>query len=395
MADEFKETTTQSWGSRLGDSVKGVLVGLVLFVASFVVLFWGEGRAVRDAKRIEDASKAVVSIKSDKVESAHEGKLVHTSGQAVTSDVLGDADFGISANAIKLVRSVEMYQWVEDKTTTKKKNVGGSETSETSYSYKKVWFPGAVDSARFNQQAGHENPSAAFASVEQAAKAVAVGAFTLPAELIAKINNLQPHPATQGDLARVPENYRGRARLDSGAIYLPVARAPGVPTQPDVLPQIGDLRVRFQDAPPGPVSIIARQIGSTFEPYTDPNNQTTYLLSTGTKSAAAMFAAEADKNRMFTWLTRIGGFVLMFIGLTMVLKPLSVVGDVLPLLGDLIGMGAGIVAFIVSLVLSLITIAIAWLFFRPVLGIILLVVAIGLIVLAKKYLRKPKPAAQS
>ena len=38
------ETTTQSWGSRLGDSVKGVIAGFVLFILGFPVLFWMERR---------------------------------------------------------------------------------------------------------------------------------------------------------------------------------------------------------------------------------------------------------------------------------------------------------------------------------------------------------------
>lgn len=39
------ETTTESWGSRLGNSIKGVIVGLGLFVLGFPVLFWNEGNS--------------------------------------------------------------------------------------------------------------------------------------------------------------------------------------------------------------------------------------------------------------------------------------------------------------------------------------------------------------
>src|SRR3954454_24242159 len=42
MTDTFTETTTKSWGSRIGDSIKGVLFGLVLIVGSGVFLFWHE-----------------------------------------------------------------------------------------------------------------------------------------------------------------------------------------------------------------------------------------------------------------------------------------------------------------------------------------------------------------
>ena len=47
--DRFTEVTQQSWFSRITGAVKGILVGLVLFVVSFPLLFWNEGRAVQTA----------------------------------------------------------------------------------------------------------------------------------------------------------------------------------------------------------------------------------------------------------------------------------------------------------------------------------------------------------
>ena len=92
-----------------------------------------------------------------------------------------------------------------------------------------------------------------------------------------------------------------------------------------------------------------------------------------------MFETARTNNAIMTWLIRIGGFLMMFFGLSMVFKPLSVLADVLPILGDLVEMGMGFVAGVIALVCSLITIAVAWIFFRPVLGIILLVIAGALI----------------
>jgi hypothetical protein len=39
MADSFTETTSQGWLSRLMESIKSVLLGLVLFVLAFPLLF--------------------------------------------------------------------------------------------------------------------------------------------------------------------------------------------------------------------------------------------------------------------------------------------------------------------------------------------------------------------
>jgi hypothetical protein len=57
------------------------------------------------------------------------------------------------------------------------------------------------------------------------------------------------------------------------------------------------------------------------------------------------------------------------------LKPLSVFADVIPLLGSVVGAGAGVIAFLLAAAGSLITISIAWIFYRPLLGIGLLALA--------------------
>lgn len=92
------------------------------------------------------------------------------------------------------------------------------------------------------------------------------------------------------------------------------------------------------------------------------------------------------------WLIRLGGFLLMFFGLQKVFKPFAVLGDVLPVLGNVVGMGTSIVSFFISLPCALVTIAIAWLVYRPVLGIALLAAAGGMIVF---FLKKKKAAAKA
>ena len=55
-------------------------------------------------------------------------------------------------------------------------------------------------------------------------------------------------------------------------------------------------------------------------------------------------------------------------------------GHVIPFLGDLIGAGISLISFLIALPCTLVTIAVAWIYYRPLLGIGLLVVAAALIV---------------
>ena len=100
----------------------------------------------------------------------------------------------------------------------------------------------------------------------------------------------------------------------------------------------------------------------------------------GNVSADAMFAAAERENTMFAWLLRLVGFIMMAAGAGMVLAPIGVLADVLPIFGRIVRLGTGLAAFLVAAVLSTVTIAIAWIAVRPLLGLGLLVVAALLLV---------------
>ena len=369
----FTEITTQSWGSRLMKSIKSVLVGLVLFVVSFPLLFWNEGRAVKTAKMLAMGASAVVSVVSDKVDPSKEGKLVHTSGTATTDETLSDDEFKVSAKAIKLTRDVEMYQWKENKKEREEKQTGGSTKTITTYEYEKTWSSRALDSSDYREN-GHDNPGMPFQGKSWVAKNVTLGAFKLTEAQVAKLDKTAGYDVD----AKAVEGMDLKSVAKTGTLYLAPDRKPNPES-----PQIGDVKVSFTTVPPGPYSLVAQQAGDSFVPFVDKDIGEDYgvlLVQDGTVTAAAMFQkAEAD-NAMMTWVLRVVGFAFMFIGLLMVFKPISAFGDVIPMVGSMLGAGLGLFAFFISAALSLLTVGVAWLFYRPVLGVALLVLAIGAMV---------------
>jgi len=392
------ETTTESWGSRLGSSIKGVVIGFALFIAGFPVLFWNEGRSVNTANAIDEGEEVCISVESNaSIDQEMEGKLVHMSGKADTKDVLTDDTFGVSATAIRLERNVEMYQWIEESHTSEKKKLGGSVEKVTTYTYKKDWMPTAIDSSGFKEQ-GHDNPGVMeFESQKMQAANVTFGAFRLSESQIDHIGSARPYAFPTGFVCKVE-----RVKVQGSMIYVPNAetRNNALNTR-DVASQtrIGDMRVTFRVIYPHEISLIAKQHGDTFVAYTaQKKGKGTKLsyLADGVKDAAEMFQTARTNNAIMTWLVRIGGFLMMFIGLSMVLKPLSVLADVLPILGDIVEMGMGLVAGLIALICALVTIAIAWVVYRPVLGIGLLVVAgvlVGMLVMKRKAAKAAKAAS--
>ena len=353
---------------------------MLLFLIAFPLLFWNEGRAVKRAKTLKEGGGAVISVSVDAVNPANEGKLVHVTGTASTDAVLTDPVFPVSATALKLQRQVRMYQWQESSSSkTRKKLGGGTETVKT-YTYKQVWSDKLINSANFKQPSGHQNPGyMAYESNEQLAREINLGAFILSPALTGKISTYEDLPIP-GDFV-LPDSLRDKAAVHGQELY--------IGTDP-ASPRVGDMRVSFRVVKPLTVSVIAQQTGKSFEAYSAKAGGTIELLQTGTHSADAMIKQAQASNRMLTWVLRVVGFVLMLIGLSMIFKPLSVVADVLPIAGTIVGAGTFIIAFLLAAGLSLVTIAIAWVFYRPLLGIGLLIVAVALAVLVIRKLLKAK-----
>jgi hypothetical protein len=92
-----------------------LLFGFFFLLGSSALLFWNEGIVVISAKSLAEGMQAVRSldlVTANRDIAALDGQLVHLTAPLQASTVV-DADFGISVSAVKLTRSVKMYQWVE------------------------------------------------------------------------------------------------------------------------------------------------------------------------------------------------------------------------------------------------------------------------------------------
>jgi hypothetical protein len=58
----------------------------------------------------------------------------------------------------------------------------------------------------------------------------------------------------------------------------------------------------------------------------------------------------------------------MWFGIMAFFNPLKILADIVPLLGDLVGVSIALVAGLAALVLSFMTIAVAWMYYRPLVG---------------------------
>jgi hypothetical protein len=378
MSDEYREVTQTGFLSNLMGSFAKVVSGLIALVIAFPLLWFNEGCSVKTAKALEEGAGAVISVQAEQVDPSNQGKLIHVSGAASTDEVLVDSDLDLKVGAVSMQRSTEIYQWIETKETKEEKQTGGGTEKVTTYKYSKQWTSSPVNSSNFKKASEHENTGELqFPANSWQASVVKLGAFELNPNQISQIPGSQAVPL---DSLKLPADLEGKAQITTTELYL---------GQDPSAPEIGDQRVKWTYVPSGQkISVVASQVGTTFEPYTTTNGESVSLLESGTVSANAMFQSAQDSNATKTWIFRAIGFLIMAGGFALLFSPIIALANVLPFIGNIAEFGAKMIGFLLGGIFSTLTIGLAWVFYRPLIGISILAVTVLLTVVL--FLRKKK-----
>jgi Transmembrane protein 43 len=358
MANTFTTTTNQGCLSRLLGSFIGILLGPVLIIGAIILLSWNEGRAVQAIRGLAEASNVVVEAPADPVAAGNEGKLVHVVGKAEATGPIEDSDLSLTfPDQVSVNRTVEMYLWREKKEDKTTDNTGGSQTTTTTYTYSQAWSEEPIDSSKFAHPEGHENPTMPFTSHKYAANDAKLGGFTLDEttlDMVETTNPLKPD-APDGWVQAGDNLYKGGNANT---------------------PAVGDMRVHYTSMPTGTtISVLAGQSHDGFAPYTTTNGYTIDMARAGNAPASQMITDQQKAESTITWILRGVGFFLVFIGFTMFFGPITILASIIPFLGTLVRGATTFFAFVLAVPVTLVTIAVAWLVFRPLIGGGLLILA--------------------
>ncbi|XP_070758821.1 transmembrane protein 43 isoform X1 [Enoplosus armatus] len=389
--NQHKRVSVQSnpgFLERLSETAGGTVVGVGLFFLSFYVLFTNEGRALQTASSLDEGLSQVVSLGPfSSLDLQNDNRLVHLSAQLRTSQPLHDPNYRVVVQAVKLKRQVEMYQWVEYRESKDYQEDGETKT-ETTYTYNTEWKSELINSRNFDKEIGHQNPSAmAVESVTVVAPEVRVGPFTLSKGLVEQVNDFET--LSLRDLTAV--NLDPFLSIDDDYFYH---------TQNPRRPEVGDVRVRFSFAglsgetsrlgPPQTVSVVAMQRGEQLMPFKTRAGDTLEILYLEELSAEEVFMKEHQYNSMKTWGLRAAGWALMFLSIQLTMRIIYTLVDWVPILRELVSVGLKIFALCVSCSLSLLTIAVGWLFYRPLVAAALGALALLPVFLARSRLPEKK-----
>ena len=376
--NRYSTTTRNSYGSRIGWALKWLIFWPILILIAIWFLWWNEWRAVQRVQDLNTTQQSLVTLEAPTYNPENDGNLIHTRGQ-LTGGEVRDSLFSLSLDAILLERVVEMYQWEETRRENRQDNLWGSETVTVTYEYKSVWSETPINSANFNQSVSYVNPGMPKRSEEFFSSAIQLWDFQLS-------DSLRNTLMTTNEFSPTQEQEIDWYTLSWGFIF----------SGNDINnPEIGDVRVSFRYLPsPTEISILAGQnSGALLDDYRASNSSISRIMY-GNHSPETMFDVLRSENTLLTWILRWVWFVLMYSGFAAFFSIIPIIAAVVPIFKSILGFWVGFISFVLALIVSLTVIIIAWIFVRPFVAIIAIIVIAWLVYMLIQRKKSMKPLVE-
>lgn len=273
-------TTTEykNWFERMGGALVSFCLSFAVFGLSVALLWVNERRAARMDALLGYGERECISV--EEASEDDRGELVHVSGGSAMAKAPIECKLvqGIVLKAcLRFMTTVEVYQWVEHKDSSEKKDmVGGGKTTTTTYRYEQRWDSTKHNSSQFqNKNKQNRFPvkpqinTVSSSKVEYKSGTSSSGAdWILPTDLVNQLTDFEDASrivgATQVTMSEGGVSLRKEGKEDEFYYSANSAR-----------PKIGDVRVKFSYiADNKEVTVVALQaqarkasLTETFIPY--------------------------------------------------------------------------------------------------------------------------------
>ena len=427
-AEHFTVTSSKEFLSKTNDlqTVKessssessvicGPLFGSLIFIFSLVLLWQNEKGYVTTCHRLKEELHECAALDPYNLTMDHNGHLIYLKGSTSCDENLKDAEFPVvtSFNAIKLIRTVEMYQWKETHSQ--------DDHHHNRYEYSQIWDSEFHSSESFNERS-HINNSKDFIirSEDAIAKEVHIGNYFLSEELKKMAKNKTDIPLREeitnnagGKLLQEMTVLSKQFKIQDSYIYV---------TKDKFQNNLGDIRIRFYEVKCGPTTVVGQQDGTSFVKHliesaqgeerlqnedlcnnnrgccdnccgitcrlakliTAPINEILWLFEKDIPTKEEVFReVTLEHQRKRNWI-RLAGWVCSWLGIWIFFSPIVYLLSVIPLIGavlsSLVSWAALLFGLIVGSAISVMVICLAWLFYRPLISLLIIAVSVGLCV---------------
>lgn len=213
------------------------MIGVAILIVAALIVWYGMTRLGWRMQNLHTASAPVGdSALIEAVDPANEGRKIKVSGTLSAPAAARDAELGVSADAVVLLRNVEMYQWRE-------------QCAGDNCHYDEVWSSKPIDASKFRVAAGHDNPRFPFSSARFSSGPIRLGAFAIDPELIIEQLTPEKHAVRVNEL---PANLAATFRESDGAL---------VTGDDPAHPKPGALRVSYRVVAAGQATLNGVQHG--------------------------------------------------------------------------------------------------------------------------------------
>lgn len=367
--NQVVRTSSKGFLSNLMGSIASVPIGILLFLASFVVLFKSEG-----CTNFAEVARSSVEVSATEA-SGQDGNFVSVTGELSAASQIADPDFLKPGDFISLFRNVEQYVWIESSSSETRDKVGGGTETVTTYSYEMGWTNNPQNSSNFEQPAGHSNPPQRIQDQIWKVDRGAVGVWSFVTADMGL-----PAAAT---ISLSPDMLlRPNGNVVGGYLYVDGTAES---------PQLGDHRISWSALPAsGTYTAFGLANGSELRPYEYETGETWLSMRAGSRDTA--ISTYDTEHSIMMWLLRLGGFLMMWIGMQMVFAPLHAVAGILPFLKKGSTFIVNMITFPVAFVLTVITIIVAKIFHSLIAMIAIGVLLVGGLLLGFKLYADKKNA---
>lgn len=217
---------------------KSVGIWLV-FVVTFGFFLAVEMLHALDAKKTDDY--LIQEVTSEYVDELNEGKTILIHGILDSQEILTDGITGVSTGSVKMSRTVSMYQWDDQ----------SYQGEWDGRNYRPVWSTSLLDSFLYRSKKYTNPKSRVYQDALFESSDIRIWAFQLDLKYVGSMQPTHRMEITRSD----SEHFRVHDhQLYSGSISDP---------------QIGDVRISYDDVPSRDYTVLGRQEGARIVPIYD------------------------------------------------------------------------------------------------------------------------------